>query len=102
MINGALFTFSLAIIILNSQCKEGASDVNVHWQTRSLRLPDSLLKATKSFLPKCPLSGFHTDKQFNSHKNLALNECMRIDLRLSHTVTFYRLLLNTKMREISR
>ena len=32
-ITGSLLTLSLSILILNSQCKEGASDVNVHWRT---------------------------------------------------------------------
>ena len=32
-ITGALLTLSLSIVILNSQCEEGASDVNVYWRT---------------------------------------------------------------------
>ena len=29
-ISGALFTLSLGLLELNSQCKEGASDINIH------------------------------------------------------------------------
>ena len=32
-ITGALLTLSLSMAILNSQYKEGASDVNVQWRT---------------------------------------------------------------------
>ena len=32
-ITGALLTLSLSLVMLKSQCKEGASDANVYWRT---------------------------------------------------------------------
>ena len=42
----ALFTLSLCILILNSQCKDGASDVNFHCGTPITKVnPDLNLEA---------------------------------------------------------
>ena len=38
-LTGALFTLSLGILKRNSQCEEGAGDVNVYWRTPVISAP---------------------------------------------------------------
>ena len=38
-LTGALFRLSSSILKRNSQCKEGASDVNIHWRTPVISAP---------------------------------------------------------------